>query len=542
MTELEKSLQQLRRLKAPDCPPLRALGEFLDGKASPEQMQAVQAHLQGCPACTNSLIDLRELAHLEKHGENPPAHLLRELKDLVRADDLATEPRSSIWDRLYRAWSATLAVLRERAVVRFGVELAGASAVAVLALYLSGIIPSRQALEGTPKPADRLAAITDLTGTGKRVVESVSLALADSVWIQKRVLPTLQKLPKTLVLEETRGATNVEVYKKAAPATVLVVADDNLGSGVVVSSAGDVVTNWHVVRGAKQVAVVFKPDRGVDIRKERVFAATLIRLDEVADLALLRVAQKGTPYLRLGNVAKIEVGQDAHSIGHPEGEVWTYTAGIVSQVRPAYEWESDGRKHHAKVIQTQTASNPGNSGGPLLNDDGEVIGINSFRREGEGLNFAVAADVVGSFLRSPENPSAPHARPHATSSDRRAEQYAGNIVGAYTSSPVPPPDVWFVYPNARQDEAAYAAVGSAEKTRIDTVIKSEDPAWTSLLYYFDTDCDGTIDVIGRSAAGSDAIESYQLPQGPLPLSALASELIAALKQRKIPYPQIRFCE
>ncbi|MGD0947056.1 MAG: trypsin-like peptidase domain-containing protein [Candidatus Binatia bacterium] len=322
-------------------------------------------------------------------------------------------------------------------------------------------------------------------------------------------------------------------------------ADDSLGSGVVVSSTGDVVTNWHVVRGAKQVAVVFKPERGVDIRKELVFAVTLIKVDEVADLALLRVAQplKDIPHLRLGDVAKIEVGQDAHSIGHPEGEVWTYTAGIVSQVRPDYEWTgTDGLAHHSKVIQTQTALNPGNSGGPLLNDRAEIIGINSFRREGEGLNYAVAADVVGKFLQSTEGRPAPRAARLPNAPVPRSELYAGNIVGAYISSSAPPPDVWLVYLNGPAREAAYAAMGSVDKTRIDTVIKSDGAGWTTLFYYFDTDCDGTIDLIGRTAEGSDEIESYQLPEGSLRLSTLASELVTALRQRKIPYPQIRFCE
>lgn len=541
MTELEKTLQQLRRLRAPGCPPLRALGEFLDGQASREQMQTVQAHLQGCPACTNSLIDLRELARLEKHGERPPADLIRELKGLVQPEETATAPSFSVRERVHRAWSAILTVLRDRAVARFGVELAGAMAVAVLALYVTGIIPSQRVPEGAPKPLDQLAAVTDLTGAGKRVVEAVSLALPDPLWIQKKVLPALEKLPETLVLEETRGATNIEVYKKAAPATVLVVTDKSLGSGVVVSGTGDIVTNWHVVRDAKELGVIFKPQRGVDIQQERVFAATLVKVDEVADLALLRVARKDLQYLRLGDVAKIEVGQDAHSIGHPEGEIWTYTAGVVSQVRPDYQWKGeDGVVHRGTVVQTQTAINPGNSGGPLLNDRAEVIGINSFRGEGEGLNYAVAADVVGGFLRGAEGLYAPRAAPRGKSSGHSPEVY-GNIKGAYISTSAPPPDVWFVYRDPRE-AAAYSALGSVEKTQINTVIKGEDSGWTTMLYYFDTNCDGIIDLIGRAAQGSDKIESYQLPQGSLRLSTVAGELATALRQHKIPYPQVRFCE
>jgi hypothetical protein len=101
----------------------------------------------------------------------------------------------------------------------------------------------------------------------------------------------------------------------------------------------------------------------------------------------------------------IEVGADVRAIGHPKGEDWTYTKGIVSSVRPDYEWSAGpGNSHRATVIQTQTPINPGNSGGPLLSDDGKIVGINSFiRKDAEGLNFAVAAKEISFFLRNKAN-------------------------------------------------------------------------------------------------------------------------------------------
>jgi S1-C subfamily serine protease len=76
----------------------------------------------------------------------------------------------------------------------------------------------------------------------------------------------------------------------------------------------------------------------------------------------------------------------------PTGEAWTYTTGVISQYRRAYEWQAEGDpiKHKADIIQTQTPINPGNSGGPLLGDTGNLIGVNSFKASGEGLNFAVS--------------------------------------------------------------------------------------------------------------------------------------------------------
>jgi S1-C subfamily serine protease len=105
---------------------------------------------------------------------------------------------------------------------------------------------------------------------------------------------------------------------------------------------------------------------------------------------------------------------DVHAIGHPTGEAWTYTTGVISQYRLAYQWEAEGDpiKHRADTIQTQTPINPGNSGGPLLSDLGNLIGVNSFKAGGEGLNFAVAVDEVRKFLgragnRSAQSPKTP---------------------------------------------------------------------------------------------------------------------------------------
>jgi S1-C subfamily serine protease len=77
-------------------------------------------------------------------------------------------------------------------------------------------------------------------------------------------------------------------------------------------------------------------------------------------------------------------------IGHPTGEAWSYTTGVISQYRQNYEWQAEGNsiRHRADIIQTQTPINPGNSGGPLLSDSSNLIGVNSFKSGGEGLNFA----------------------------------------------------------------------------------------------------------------------------------------------------------
>ena len=102
---------------------------------------------------------------------------------------------------------------------------------------------------------------------------------------------------------------------------------------------------------------------------------------------------------------EVEVGSEVYAIGHPVGLYWTFTRGVVSQVRKDFAWSDEQIQHRATVIQTQTPINPGNSGGPLFDAAGRVIGINSFiYLEAEGLNFAVAGSEIASFM---ENKPAP---------------------------------------------------------------------------------------------------------------------------------------
>ncbi len=551
MTEFDKTLlQQLSQLQAPDCPSIGALGNFLDGKVNAEEKQSLEAHLRVCPSCINRLIDLRELALLAKTGEAPPPALTMKLKRLALFLATGEETSSSVLERTRAVLSAAWTTVWEWATPRFLGEIAAAAAVAVFIVFLGPTFlqqqpPSTQSggVVISMSGGGQIKVATELTTQEQSVLTSLSLAPAGPDPLQKQIVSTLEKLPKNLLLEETRGVTNVEVYKKAAPATVLVVTDQGLGSGVVISSQGEVLTNWHVIQGASRIAVVFKPQRGVEVKRELAFAAIPIKVDQIADLALLQIQTppQNLSVLSLGDIAKVEVGQDVHAIGHPEGEVWTYTTGVISQIRPHYQWKGpDDLLHQSTVIQTQTALNPGNSGGPLLNDQGEIIGINSFRGEGEGLNYAVAADVVTGFLQRSTNTAATPSTPAPRPSSYRTEAYGPNIVGVYINARVPPPDVWFVYGESRA-HPAYAVAGKVTATDLNTVITGGDSQWQSLVYYFDVDCDGEIDLIGDSSKGDGTIDRYRLPERPLQVAGLAKELAQALQQHIIPYPQLRIC-
>lgn len=154
-----------------------------------------------------------------------------------------------------------------------------------------------------------------------------------------------------------------------------------VGSGFVLSADGFVMTNAHVVDGADEVIVT--------LADKRELKARIIGADKRTDVAVVKVEATGLPFVRIGDVSKVKVGEWVMAIGSPFGLDNTVTAGIVS---------AKGRDtgDYLPFIQTDVAINPGNSGGPLINMRGEVIGINSqiYSRSGGfmGISFAIPID------------------------------------------------------------------------------------------------------------------------------------------------------
>ena len=211
----------------------------------------------------------------------------------------------------------------------------------------------------------------------------------------------------------SRSVRDAALFKNLSPSVVLIVSKDSLGSGTIIGSQGEILTNWHVVGNAPEVGVILKPAKDVQsISKGDIRRAKVIKVDQVADLALIQLVEipVGRPPIKLGDDSDISVGVDVHAIGHPNGEAWSYTKGIISQYRNDYLWSEgpNSIKHKAPVIQTQTPINPGNSGGPLLTDNGNLVGVNSFKEsKSEGINFAVSVEEVKKFLSSKASRIAP---------------------------------------------------------------------------------------------------------------------------------------
>ena len=159
-----------------------------------------------------------------------------------------------------------------------------------------------------------------------------------------------------------------------------------VGSGFIISEDGYILTNAHVVAGSKEVTV-----RMADAKQE--FTAKVVGVDERTDVALLKVDKKGLPVAKLGKSSTVEPGQWVAAIGSPFGFANTITAGIVSATERSLPAET-----YLPFIQTDVAVNPGNSGGPLLNLEGEVIGINSmiYSRTGGymGVSFAIPIEAA----------------------------------------------------------------------------------------------------------------------------------------------------
>ena len=234
--------------------------------------------------------------------------------------------------------------------------------VAVLAsvLLVAGCAPVAANGAATSTPTDTAPVIYYSLPSITEVVESVQPAVASIVV----------------------GAVSYNIFLQPVPT-------EQAGSGVVVDQRGYIVTNNHVVEGATSITV--------SIPDGRSFDATLIGTDPLTDLAVIKIEGSNLPTVDFGDSSKLKVGEWVVAIGNAlalEGGP-TVTAGVISALGRSIEAESGWTLYD--VIQTDAAINPGNSGGPLINLEGEVIGINTAKIaavEVSGVGFAVSADTA----------------------------------------------------------------------------------------------------------------------------------------------------
>ena len=194
-----------------------------------------------------------------------------------------------------------------------------------------------------------------------------------------------------------------EIFKRVSPSVVFISAisfdpfktkdrlTTSVGSGFIISKEGVILTNSHLVFGHQTIEVIL--ENGFTTRAE------LAGVDPFLDLAVLRISLPGKnlPVAVLGDSSKVQAGEDVLAIGNPFGLEQTLTKGIISGINRTLS--ASPMSPELPLIQTDAAVNPGNSGGPLVNDCGEVIGINTaMLGQGENINFAVPINMVKRVL------------------------------------------------------------------------------------------------------------------------------------------------
>jgi putative serine protease PepD len=229
---------------------------------------------------------------------------------------------------------------------------------------------------------------------------------------------------RTEVANSTLTAT--QIYSLDSPGVVSITASSaegaDKGTGIVLNRQGLILTNDHVVAGASSLSVATGSSSGTGR------SATLVGEEANSDLALIRVNPEGLGLepLRMASAKTVHVGDQVYAIGDPYGLEETLTRGIVSGL--GREISAPDGSRIAGVIQTDAALNPGNSGGPLINQQGEVIGVNSqiasdaTRTEGSqpgstGVGFAIPSDTVSQAIKAIESG---HGVSSASASQERA--------------------------------------------------------------------------------------------------------------------------
>ena len=215
--------------------------------------------------------------------------------------------------------------------------------------------------------------------------------------VVKKAMPAVVNISSSKVVKVNQGQQGMfndpffrQFFGGRMPQMPQSQREHSLGSGVVVSPDGYILTNNHVVEGATDVKVLFSDHRQIP--------AKVIGTDEPTDIAVLKVDRKDLPVLPLGESQHAEVGDVVLAIGNPFGLHQTVTMGIISAKGRA----GLGIEKYEDFIQTDAAINPGNSGGALINSQGELIGINTAILSGsggnQGVGFAIPVDLARTIM------------------------------------------------------------------------------------------------------------------------------------------------
>ena len=305
----------------------------------------------------------------------------------------------------------------------------------------------------------------------------------------KLLSTSLTKQPKRI---QTRGSGG-SIYNKFAKTVVYIgnYENEGVGSGFLIDTPGIILTNWHVIDKADEVAVWLLPNGPIPSEKKLIkdivpLFGSIIATNKKEDLAIIKVGNfpKDINPVNVGSLREVNIGDKVYAIGHPGGLPWTFSEGIINQIREKKVWDYPGSEyeHVATLIQTQTPINPGNSGGPLFSENGNLIGINTLKGPGENINFAVAVEHAVKFLN--DNPQIKNMNPGELIMKKnypkaRTQDYDENGVI----------DTWYIDSNNNGIEDR-ALVDDDEDGFIEAVLYDENENGVWEAQYVDDDLDG----------------------------------------------------
>lgn len=214
---------------------------------------------------------------------------------------------------------------------------------------------------------------------------------AENINEQNEFSNVLQEVTKSVVGISKIKNTGIAILDSDATEEL------GLGSGILVSENGYIVTNWHVA-GDKYSTCYITLENG------EVYSGNVTWADSDLDLAIVKIKMSGLNFVELGDSDKIKLGQEVYAIGNPIGIEFqrTVTSGIISGLDRTIKIEDEnGEAYMEDLIQTDASINSGNSGGPLINKDGEVIGINTVKiTTAEGIGFAIPINIIKPIIES----------------------------------------------------------------------------------------------------------------------------------------------